>query len=254
MEAWLAGCTLVLTRVAAFVWFAPLIGGGFMPRTVKVGWIVALTYFWLMPMEAEFWRPSWQSQASDLSSFGWALMIAREVLLGSMLGFAFSLFVFPARMAGDLIAGEIGLTFGTVVSAKGDGSAGPLSTFLEAFATTIFFSIDAHHLFLASFDEWLRRFPIGSGNFASMHGLTNILVLSEHWAVLLAAPVLLGLFLTTVVLLMLARAAPQLNLYSVGFPLRIGVGLFLLHLAMPIFVTRAQRVFWHLIQWLEVMG
>lgn len=216
---------LILARVGAFVMVLPLLGGAQTPRLVKLGLALALTVLFATTSldrlgdATELLRP----QAAPWATV--SLALTREVGLGAILGFAFSLFLLPARIAGEFLAQEIGLSFGSLLTASGDGSAGPLAVLFESLAGLLFLGLDVHHTFLGVLDESLRRYPIGHGFRLPACDVVGAAGAAQEWGLMLGAPVALCLFLTTVVLALLTRAAPQLNLYTVGFPLRMLVGL-----------------------------
>lgn len=216
---------LVLARVGTFIMVLPLLGGTQTPRLVKLGLALALTVLFAstsldrLGSVAELLRP----QAAPWAAV--CLALAREAGLGALIGFAFSLFLLPARIAGEFLAQEVGLSFGSLITASGDGSAGPLAVLFESFAGLLFLGLDVHHTFLGVLHESLGRYPVGQGFRLPTCDLVAAAGAAEEWGLLLGAPVALCLFLTTIVLALLTRAAPQLNLYTVGFPLRMLVGL-----------------------------
>ena len=231
IEPFVLAFVLTLARVGTFVHFLPLLGGSNVPRTVKIGLSMALTVL--------FFEDSMLALAESRLAFGtltwfaFALAMTREVLLGGIFGFALGLFLVPARVAGEFIAQESGLTFANVVTASGDGSASPFATLLELLASLAFFTLDLHHIFLTVLQETFRHYPIGHAFALPRWDLVHAGSVVQEMGLLLAAPVALCLFLTTVVLALLTRAAPQLNLYSIGFPLRVLVCLGAMLLLLP---------------------
>ncbi len=217
--------SLLLARVGTFVAIVPIFGGQ-VPRTVKAGLALALTLFWFGALNGVVTDRAWLTQSTQVSWLVFGLVLGREALLGGLLGFAFGLFLAPAQIAGEYLTGEMGLSFGAQVDPSGGNSPGGLTQLLESLALLLFLGLDTHHLFLAVFDNVLTRYPIGGGMPAwSMPQLITGVAAVEEWGLLLAAPVGAFLFLTAIVLALMTRAAPQLNLYSVGFPLRLAAGL-----------------------------
>src|SRR5262249_1599922 len=154
------------------------------------------------------------------------IALGREALLGGLVGYLFGLFLMPARIAGDFLAQEMGLSFGNMVGVTGEVNATALSTIFEMLAALTFFSLDGHHVFLGVMHGTFEHYPVGGGlPSLSVPQIVAGATAVEEWGLMLSAPVAFCLFLTTIVLTLLARATPQLNLYTVGFPLRLGVGL-----------------------------
>jgi flagellar biosynthetic protein FliR len=120
----------------------------------------------------------------------------------------------------------MGLTFGNQVNATGTGSGTPVTIVLELVAAAIFLGCDGHHVFLGVMHNTFVNYPVGGGlPTLPMQEMVAGATATEEWGLMLAAPVAVCLFLTTVVLMLLGRTTPQLNLYSIGFSLRLGVGL-----------------------------
>jgi flagellar biosynthetic protein FliR len=245
---------LTLARVGTFIYFLPLLGGPNVPRTVKVGLSMALTVLFYGDAMAALAQIGGVSGAGSATWLVYFLAIAREMLLGGILGFAFNLFLMPARIAGEFVAQESGLTFANVLTASGNGSANPLATLFEMLASATFFGLDLHHVFLRVLHETFRTYPVGTAFPLPNWDLVALVSTVHEGGLLLAAPMGLCLILTTVVLMLLSRAAPQLNLFSVGFPMRVVVSLAVLLLLMPQLVTGIVGQFGVLIEILRLRG
>lgn len=236
--------SLVLARVAAFVAMLPLLGGTSLPRTVKAGLTLALTALWGLSHWEQMPSCAWLAGEGVVPWLGFGLAVGREVLLGAIVGYAFSLFLLPARVAGNYLAQEMGLSFGNMVNATGDGSSTPVTVIFEMLAAALFLGLDGHHVFFGVMHGLFQAYPVGGPLPAVPVGsLLSGTVVVEEWGLMLAAPAALCLFLTTVALLVMARAASQLNLYTVGFPLRLGVGLAACLILMPQIIAGLVSVF-----------
>jgi flagellar biosynthetic protein FliR len=237
MTTWALCFALVLARVGTFIGVLPLLGGSSLPRLVKTGLALVLTVFWFtsiypsLPEEELFAR----TEAPWLFV---GMTLGKEMLLGLLLGFAFGLFLVPAHVAGEYVTQEMGLSFGNLINAVGGSATGSLTAVFETIAALIFFGLDGHHLFLAVFHSTFTKYPIG-GSLPHMPvaQLVDGAAAAQEWGLLLVAPVGVCLFLMTVVLALMTRAAPQLNLFSVGFPLRLLTGLAALFVLAPDWIT-----------------
>jgi flagellar biosynthetic protein FliR len=234
--------SLVLARVGLFIAVLPMLGGAQTPRLVKLGLAVALTALWGFP---SLERAGTLPVSTEVPWLTWGLALGREAILGAVLGFAFSLFLLPARIAGEYLGQEIGLSFANLVTPAGDGSAGPLGVLLETFAALLFLGMDVHHVFLSALDSTFRQYPVGQGFDLPVCDVAGAAMAAEEWGLVLAAPAGACLFLVTIVLALLARAAPQLNLYTVGFSLRLGAGLVALLLFLPQMLAGLMRMIAH---------
>jgi flagellar biosynthesis protein FliR len=235
IEAIIIPASLILARVAAFVAVLPILGGPQTPNMVKVGLTMALTVMWSFAMLGE--PVPAPSPVDTVATVHWILALGREAALGAVFGFFFSLFLLPATIAGEYLTQEMGLSFAAMVSAVGTGSEATPAMILEMFASLLFLGLDLHHVFLAVLDATFRRFPIGQGFSLPMCDPIGAATSAEEWGILLGIPVALCLFVTTVALAYLSRAAPQLSLHTVGFPLKLIVGLGALLVMLPYMIA-----------------
>ena len=233
IEPLVTAFVLTLARVGTFVQVLPLLGGSNVPRTVKIGFSLALVGAAFQQCD----RARMAGGAASGSWFGFGLSLGREMILGGLLGFALSLFLLPAHIAAEFISQEAGLSFASVLTGTSDASSGSLTAFFEMLASLVFFELDLHHVFLLVLQETFHQAPIGQGFQMPDWDLVTAFSAAEEGGVLLVAPVGLCLFLTTLVLALMTRAAPQLNLYSIGFPIRVFVSLIALLLLVPQLVS-----------------
>ncbi len=238
--------TLMLARVGAFVAMLPLLGGTATPRLVKVGLTLALTVLWATAFWQQMPACAWLAAEGVVPWVGLGIAVGREALLGAVVGYTLGLVTIPARIAGDFLAQEMGLSFSNLVNVTSGGQATPLTLIFEMLAGALFLGLDGHHGFFGVMQGLMERFPVGGPVPAiPTAGLLHGALAAEEWGLMLAAPVALCLFLTTLILTLLARATPQLNLYTVGFPLRLGVGLVAVLLLLPQGVITLVSIFGH---------
>lgn len=234
---WLS-LALVLVRVATLVTVLPVFGGQSVPRLVKVGLAVSLTVFWVEPALVSAPLEAGVASVAETSWLLYGVAAAREAVLGALLGYSFGLFLVPARIAGEYPTQELGLSFSAMLNPTDNSSAGPLTQLFDLFGILVFFALNMHHVLLAVFDSLFGSCPVGSPlprlPIASLIGGAG---LAQEWGILLVASMGACLFLITVVLSLLARAAPQFQLYAVGFPLRLIIGWVVVLLLLPGLIT-----------------
>lgn len=232
VETWFVTLALILARVSAFLALAPVLGGRALPKLIKVSLALTLSSFWFVSSGAA------QTQAvfaiNQSPWLGLVLAIAREALIGGVLGYVFGLFLVPFRVAGAYIAQEMGLTLGSITDPSQSQPSTVLGEFFELAGTLLLLSQDVHHLFLAVLHKTFATQPLG-GSFLPVPVSAQLQALASatEWGLLLAAPVGCCLFLTSLLLALLSRAAPQLNLMSAGFALRLLAGLVALLVLWP---------------------
>lgn len=244
---------LTLARVGTFVYFLPLLGGPNLPRMVKVGTSMALSVFFYVETASALLGSEPGTTATP-PWLGFGVALVRELFLGALLGFAMGLFLMPARVAGEMLAQESGLTIGNILSATGDGVGNPFVILFEMIASLVFFTLDFHHVFLTVLHATFTRYPIGRAFALPTLDVVTAVGAAEEGGLLLAAPLVLCVFLTTVVLMMMARAAPQLNLFSVGLPLRVLVSLGVILVLLPQMVEGICGQFAYLVDVMRLRG
>jgi flagellar biosynthetic protein FliR len=233
---------LVLARVGTGVAVMPLFGGRNAPRMVRAGLALALAVFWFSALEKppdaatlHRMRESW---------VGGGLAVLREMALGAVIGFAFNLFLVPARVAGEFLTQEMGLSLAATFGPTNDRAAGPITLIFETLSGLLFLGLDLHHVFLATLHSTFVRYPIGGmpGPVPTTQ-LIDAAVAAQELGVLIAGPLAVVLFLVVVSLALMARAAPQLNVYAVGFGLQAVAGIGGALLLLPELLDGMTRAF-----------
>ena len=137
-EVWVVTITLYFVRLATFWFAAPVWGDQRAPRTVKVGLVLALTWYWVATLQ----QPS--SQVAQIVANGsWlvlGLAVLREMLIGGMLAIAFYVFVEPARIAGAYVGQELGLSMATQTDPASAETNNILSTLIQTIAFLLLLS------------------------------------------------------------------------------------------------------------------
>jgi flagellar biosynthetic protein FliR len=254
LDDFIAALALTLARAGTFLFVVPLIGGSNIPRTVKVGLAMALTALFFEQTSATLARAGGLEALGLTNWLGFGLAIGREMILGGCLGLALSLFLLPAHVAAEFISQEAGLSFANVVTATGSNSASALTVIFELLASVLFLGLDLHHIFLLVLQDTFISMPIGQAFQLPNWELVGAVSAAEEGGIVLVAPVAMCLFLTTVVLALVTRAAPQLHIYSIGFPLRVLVGLGAMLLLLPQLVAGMVSMFSLVLHWLQLRG
>lgn len=218
--------TLVLlaARVGGLIAVAPIFSTKSVPVMVRTGLVILLTAL-LQPMAL--------AQATSIPQISPETFVG-ETLVGFSLGLGAALLVGAASLAGDLMGIQIGLSGAAVLDPINNSSENVLGTFGNLFAITLLLAVDAHLVMIDAIARSVHVIPIGSGIHAE-----GTLALVRTASVLFglglqfAAPVIAAVLVANTALAILGRAAPQLNILSVAFPIQIGVGLFALGASVP---------------------
>ncbi len=226
------GFVLVLVRVASVLAFLPFLKGGFVPRAVKAlfGVVVAVALFpsvGAVP-SASAWRPL------EFVMFG-----AAEVLLGATMGLS-ALFIFKAvRNAGEVAGQQMGMALAHVADPLGGMGSSLIGSFCDTVAVLVFFAVGGHRLMILALADSLRSWPLGKFLSAEFFKEITLTAAAQNMelAVRLAAPLLLVAFTVSLLMALMARLVPEVNVLILGFPLRIGAGLVALATFTPLLVT-----------------
>lgn len=236
LDAWLNGLWLPFLRISGALLAAPLFSATQAPPPVRVMLAVLFSVL-LIPLIPE--RPS----LSPLGVEG-LLRGGNELLIGLAIGFLLQLVFEAVMFGGQLIATSMGLSFSTLVDPQ-TGSAVPvLSQFLNLLALLVFFALDGHLAYLQVIGDSFRQWPVGSMPFSAEAAGTVLAAFSEvlRGGVRLALAAMMSLLAVQVALGVISRSAPSLNLFSIGFPITLLLGLLVLWQGLPALVDTLERL------------
>ena len=165
---------------------------------------------------------------------GFALIIG-EVIIGLALGFALQTGFAATSIAGEAIGNAMGLGFAATIDPRSGNGTPAIGQVLTILATLLFLAMDGHLAFISVVLESYRLLPVGGG-LLSAEAVGAVVKLGGAMfaaSVVLALPVVTGVILVQLVMAMLARSAPALNLFAVGLPAALLGGLVLFAFAMP---------------------
>ena len=218
LEGWLALLAYPMARILGFLGAAPVFGNNAVPRRIKLMVGLAVT-LGLMPVV-----PSVPQAALD--SWSGLLLIVQQTLIGIAMGLVLRVVFAALDLMGEIISLQMGLSFATFFDPVAGGQTAVVGEFLILLATLVFLSLNGHLLMidaLARSFEWL---PVS----ATLPHRGGWMILVRFGAsifasgLLMALPVVTALLITNIALGVLTRAAPQLNLFAIGFPITLTVG------------------------------
>ena len=224
--ALVSGYLLAMVRAAAWVFVCPPFGNRTVPTTVKVGLAAALALA-VGPRLAE--------QAVPLEAGPLLTAAVLQVAAGLALGFLGVLLFATFSFAGGLIDLFSGYSVAQLFDPGNNAPVSIFGQFYGVLATTLLFAIDGHLLLVRGFLTSFTAAPLthlSTDTLAKL--LTGDIALFFVSALEIAAPLLAALFLAEAALGLLARAAPQMNVFQLGLPVKILVTLTLAGLAIPI--------------------
>lgn len=231
---------LIFCRITSFFVVAPLFSMKGVPSTFKIGlgffisFIVFLTYG--------------VNQTVALNA-DYILLIFREVLMGLLLGFIVYLGFTVVQTAGALMDLQIGFAMANIVDPLTGISSPLLGNFKYMLMIMIFLSMNGHHYLLSGLMDSYNWMPLSNELFSRLYDgsvtdfLTRAVAHTFVLALQVAAPLTIAMFLTDVGLGFLAKTAPQYNVFVIGMPLKLIIGMFVLLLLMPSFSALFERLF-----------
>jgi flagellar biosynthetic protein FliR len=160
----------------------------------------------------------------------------REIIIGLLIGFFFQLIFIAIHAAGALVSYQIGFAMVALFDPNSSQRVSIIGQFWFLFATLIFLALDGHHIMISAFVDSYTILPIGHVAF-NMSVATAVVKASAYIFVLalkIAAPVLMTLFLTDVALGTVAKMMPTMNVFFVGFPIKIAAGILVIAMSLPI--------------------
>jgi len=217
-----------LARVAGLVAVAPVFGNAGIPRSTKAAIAIAFTVA-LAPLVPP-------PPGLDPYSGAGLAILAAQMLIGTAMGLAMR-FVFTAvDVAGELAGLQMGLGFATFFDPQNATQTPVVAQMMGLLATLTFLAINGHLMMLQALADSFASVPVAAGLAAGRGAWLELARMGSAIFVtglMLALPVVVALLMTNVALGILTRAAPQLNIFAVGFPLTILVGWAVLGLALP---------------------
>ncbi|MGI9027043.1 MAG: flagellar biosynthetic protein FliR [Burkholderiaceae bacterium] len=231
--AWLAASLYPFFRIAALIGTAPIIGDATVPRRVRIGLALFVTVVVAPGVSAV-------PDVALLSGEGFVLIV-RQMLIGAAMGFSMRLAFAAIEYAGDLIGLQMGLGFALLIDPETRDQTPMIGSLLRYFASLAFLAANGPLMMIAGVADSFQSLPIAgsAGLFGDWKMLTLQGSLVFGLALHMALPVIAALLVTNVALGVMTRAAPQLNLFSIGFPITISVGLIVLIVSLPVMLAIA---------------
>jgi flagellar biosynthetic protein FliR len=227
IAAWAGFVFWPLVRILAMIGTVPVLSHRSIPLRAKVAIGVAIA----LVLAPTIQTPALQT-ALDAAFFE---TLVRNILVGVTLGFAIRILFSGVELAGQMVGLQVGLSFGGFFNPEATDMDNPVANFISLLVLLLFLAIDGHLMVLYGLRQSFEVFPIAQAGsqalaFDAMAGL-GAQVFSI--ALSISLPVLAVMLLINVVLGVMARVSPQLNLFAVGFPITLSAGMVVLFLFVP---------------------
>jgi flagellar biosynthetic protein FliR len=225
LHAWMGALLFPFMRIMALVLSAPILGHSSIPMRMRVGLALILAFV----------AASISPAAVPLDSPHALVYALREILIGASLGILLQLVFAAAELAGDAIGLQMGLGFAFFVDPQNANQSPLVGSLYSIVAGLLFLALDVHLLVIDGLMESFRALPVDAP-LDSPVGLQAVAAAGTEMfrlALSIALPALAALLLANLALGVLSRAAPQLNLFAVGFPATLIIGALVLAPTLP---------------------
>ena len=225
-----------MMRIGAMVMAMPVIGTRMVPTRIKVmlGFVLSIAAIPLLP----------PIPAVDVLSVNGLMISFQQVLIGIAIGFVLQLVFGALMIAGEAMSMSMGLGFASMVDPANGVNVPVLSQFLTIMGSLIFLALGGHlllfQLVISSFETLpIAAEGIGRNQFFAIFSWGTQMFIGALWV---SIPALISMLVITLSMGVMTRAAPQLNIFSVGFPVSMFMGFIIIMLVIPGFLPRINQM------------
>lgn len=229
---------LMFVRVSALIVSSPIFGRKTLPNILKICFCLVVTYVLFIGDSG-----ARQPEYSGLFEFG--VLVVMELLFGLVLGFVTTMFFSLVQTSGHYIDMQMGFGMVNVLDVQNNVSVPITGNLLNIVLLIAFFGVNGHLRLIQIIGNTFSVIPAGSVTLDPKIGMIalDVFILSFLLSVHVALPLIVSGLLVEVVMGFIVRAVPQINIFVVGIPLKILIGLVVLLLVMPVYVNFTDVIF-----------
>ena len=221
----LSAFLLLSVRISAFFLVAPVFSASAVTVPIRVAIMMGLAF----ALMGSITVPN-----IDLFAPSGVTVVAREAVIGISIGILFQIAFASVAMAGEHIASSMGLGFASMVDPQTGAQSVVVTQFMSIMMILIFLVTQGHHVLLRQLVASYKVAPIGGDLNAELFlGVMKSGALMFSAALIISLPAVVLLFLVNVLIGFMTRVAPQMNIFSVGFPVTIMVGFVMVLISLP---------------------
>lgn len=234
LQHWLNQFIWPLMRISGFCMVAPILGTALVPPRARLLLVLFITLA-VAPSLHDLPHPDPLSPRS-------VILIAQQLLIGVGMGFFLQLMTQTFVMFGQIAAMQMGLGFASLNDPINGVSVASVSQFYLMLVTLLFLSLDGHLVMIEILTESFYTLPVGmevgAGRLQTLLGWASWMFGA---GLLMALPAVTALLIINCSLGIITRAAPQLNIFAIGFPLMVVLGLLILWVSMNSVLPQFER-------------
>lgn len=223
-------------RISAMLMAVPVVGTRLVSVRIRIVMAMAITFL-AMPLLPEM------PAVDPLSAAGLTISV-QQVLIGLAMGFTLQMVMAALTIAGEAIAMTMGLGFASMVDPANGVNVPVLSQFFLIMGTLMFLALGGHLMIIQLVVSSFNSLPVSAIGMEreSLFALVSFASQMFIGAVWIALPALISILVITLAMGVMTRAAPQLNIFSVGFPVTMLMGFIILMLVMPSLLPRFNQL------------
>ncbi|WP_416426077.1 flagellar biosynthetic protein FliR [Pseudomonas sp. App30] len=245
--AWVSSFMLPLFRVGSMLMAMPVFGTTMVPKRIRLYLAMAITVVIAPSLPA--------MPVVDSLSLQGLMLAGEQIIIGSLLGFSLQMLFQAFLIAGQILAIQMGMGFASMNDPVNGVQTAVVGQFFTMLVTLLFLAMNGHLVVFEVLVESFTTLPVGGGVLVSQFWE---LIMHMSWvlaaAVILVLPAITALLVVNVAFGVMTRAAPQLNIFSIGFPLTLVMGMVILWLSLADILNQYQPMATEALQWLRELA
>ncbi len=218
---------LVVVRITSFIYVCPFFGGRQSPNLIKIGFGLLLSI--LIYGAVPFNPPDYNTIT------GYTIIVLKEVMAGFLLGYAVFLSTLIVNFAGTIVDMQIGLSMVSLMDPASNQQVTITGTIYSQIITMMLILSGMYHFILKALADSFTLIPINGITINADRMLDAIVSFLRDYIVIgfrIALPIFIVTFIVNVILGILAKVSPQMNMFSVGIQIKIIVGLLVMFITI----------------------
>ncbi|MFO3722536.1 flagellar biosynthetic protein FliR [Pseudomonas sp. HLMP] len=244
---WVATFILPLFRVTALLMTMPIFGTRMLPARIRLYAALAITVV-IMPGLPPL------PEIDPLSLRG-VLLCGEQIIVGVLFGLSLQMLFQAFVVAGQIIAVQMGMAFASMVDPANGVNVAVVSQFMTMLVSILFLVMNGHLVVFEVLTESFTTLPVGNalvvGHFWEMAGRLSWVLGA---GLLLILPAIAALLVVNIAFGVMTRAAPQLNIFSIGFPLTLVLGMGIFWVGLADILSHYQALASEALQWLRELA